>query len=83
MTVNIFEKHSETDFHYKTCWNGTFPKHEKNETHVFKRGEGPRPSVERVLAEFRTERKLMKIIVFGSFEARNGMELNEILYLAK
>ena len=58
-------------------------KNGKIETRVFKKGKDPRPSVERVLLEFGTERKLLKIIVSDSFEARNGMELNEILYLAK
>ena len=38
--------------------------------------------MERVLLEFGAERKLMKIIVFDSFEAKNGKELNDFWYLA-
>ena len=56
---------------------------EKHKTHVFKNGNGLRPSVERVLFDFGTERKLKKMMVFESFEAWNGMELNDLWYLAQ
>ena len=56
---------------------------EKNITHVFKKEKGLETPVERVLFEFGTERKIMKIIVFESVEAWNGMELNDLWYLAQ
>ena len=83
MTINLFEKHSATDLHCKTRWNGTFPKHAKNEKHIFKKGKGLGSSVERVLLEFGAGIALMKLMFFDSFEAGRGMEQNDFCYLTQ
>ena len=83
MTILIFENSPRHIFIVKREGTECSQKLDKNKTLVFKKGNGPGPSVERVLLEFGAERKLMKMTVFESFQAGSGMALNDFWYLAQ